>query len=279
MDPVTATVAAASLAAEFLNPLKTALELVPTGGRKSKAGRERRSQAYLNFQNAAHSAAVWPVWLGVLEGAIMNNELTFANSLPELSALRTDTSRLLSSLSEIRMIGNPESRQIAEEITMLLVELMESRVPASPPAGLRMQIVRAIYKRVAWDDAVKLVQNRFPAINGYSTRVKLLVDEGERARKAEKFNDCQAALRLWHKKFTMAARKDLGQGPKWWHRGKKPRTRRWQTWRPHEEWPGGWPPSTAERLISQARQEREARRLAPSDGKALDQPGSQGAAE
>jgi hypothetical protein len=77
-----------------------------------------------------------------------------------------------------------------------------------------------------------------------------------RRAQAERFDECQRALGAWHKKFILAARKDLGDGPRKWHIGKKPRTSRLQFWRSPDEWPGGWPPPAAGQLIEQARQER-----------------------
>jgi len=78
------------------------------------------------------------------------------------------------------------------------------------------------------------------------------------------------ALGGWHKKFTLAARKDLGLGRRIWHVGKKPRAAWWQIWRAPDEWPGGWPPPDAKQLIEQARRDREAR--AESSNATADEP-------
>jgi hypothetical protein len=43
--------------------------------------------------------------------------------MPDMAACRSATSGLLAALSEIRLVGNPEPRRLAEEIATLLVEL------------------------------------------------------------------------------------------------------------------------------------------------------------
>jgi hypothetical protein len=55
--------------------------------------------------------------------------------LPDLGAARDATAKLLAALSQIRLVGNPEPRRLAEEIVTLLVELMEQRIPGVPGAA------------------------------------------------------------------------------------------------------------------------------------------------
>lgn len=68
------------------------------------------------------------------------------------------------------------------------------------------------------------------------------------ARRAEhdRFRECQRALGDAHRRFTIAARADIGSGPRWWRR----RGPRW--WRV-DSWPGGWPGPDPERLIADRR--------------------------
>jgi hypothetical protein len=267
MEVVTAT-AATSLLGESVSALKAALDSVPSGGRKGQWHRDRRLHAYLAFQSAAHEASTWPVWLGVLEDAILAKQVTTAQVMTDLSASRSATSALLSALSEIRLVGNPEPRRLAEEITTLLVELMDARVRGKPPRTTRIELAERIGKKSlrTLDSTANMAAlvERIPGMSDRVDRVREFTDEEASEAKAARFNDCQMALGAWHKKFTLAARKDLGYGPRWWHLSKKPRTGWWQLWRPHEEWPGGWPPPDAEQLVGQARIEREKRNAAPS---------------
>ena len=263
MEPVTAS-AAASMLGESAGALKAALEAVPAGGQKRQWHRERRLRAYLAFQQAAHEASVWPVWLGLLEEAVFAKSVTVAQIMPDLSACRGATSALLAGLSEIRLIGNPEPRRLAEEIGTLLVELMESRIPGRPPRTIRGELTEKGFR--AWErkagPEVLAVLERIPGVPDRLEQARTLTDQEAREAQAARFNDCQLALSTWHKKFTLAARKDLGYGPRWWHVGKKPRAGWWQMWRPRGEWPGGWPPPDADQLVSQARMEREERSAA-----------------
>ncbi len=268
MEPVTTT-AAAKLLGESADALKATLEAVPTGGQKRAWHRERRLRAYLGFQRAAIEASTWPVWLGVLEQAILAKEVTTAQAMPDLSASRSAISALLAALSEIRLIGNPEPRKLAEEITTLLAELMEARVRGTLPRTIRAELaeragkwsIRALETNP--DIAARI--ERIPGMSDRVERVRAFSDQEAQEAKAAWFSDCQMALGAWHKKFTLAARKDLGYGSRWWHFGKKPRAGWWQLWRPHDEWPGGWPPPDADQLVSQARMQREETSAAQSE--------------
>jgi hypothetical protein len=147
MEVVTAT-AATALLRESVDTLKAALEAVPTGGQKRQWHRERRLRAYLAFQRAATEYSTWPVWLGVLEEAVLAKEVTTAQVMPDLSAFRPSLSALLGALSEIRLVGNPEPRKLAEEITTLLNEHMEARVRGRPPRTIRAELAERGFR--AW---------------------------------------------------------------------------------------------------------------------------------
>jgi hypothetical protein len=66
-------------------------------------------------------------------------------------------------------------------------------------------------------------------------------------RRARAFADCQQALGIAHRDFTLAVQRDLGYG-------RRLRRHRWQIWRPTSDWPGGCPGPDANQLIEQARQ-------------------------
>ena len=253
---VVAVGTAASVATESIDLLKSALGMVPADGGKHRAPRERRMEAYLDFQRAAHEASVWPGWLSVLEDILLRKQVTPDQVLPDMAAARQSTAALLSALSEIRMVGSPELRALAEEIVTLLVELMESRLPSIGKTGLRFQLSKRLYKLADQDKAREFVKERFPGLLDRYDETALQVNDDLRRARAARFNDTQLALGRWNRKFTLVARKDLGYGPRFWHVGKKPRKHRWQIWRPYDQWPGGWPPRDAKELVNQARQER-----------------------
>lgn len=223
-----------------------------------RAHRAERLDAYREFQRAAHEASTWPSWLGVLEQMARAKEIDSGQILPDLAAARDATAKLLAALSQIRLVGNPEPRRLAEEIVTLLVELMEQRIPGVPGSSIRFSAMKWLYERIDHEQGLKLIEGRFPGLAGVIADGKALIDEDVRSAQAERFEACQLALGGWHKKFTLAARKDLGLGRRIWQLGKKPRTAWWQIWRAPDEWPGGWPPPDAKQLIEQARRDREA---------------------
>jgi hypothetical protein len=262
---------AASLAAESIDILKSALGLMPADGGKHRVPRARRMEAYISFQRAAHEASVWPGWFGVLEEASFRKHVSPDQVMRDLAASRQATVALLAALSEIRMVGNPEPRRLAEEMVSLLVELMESRLPAVPTSRLRVQLARRIYRANGQKEARELLRERIPAVAGFFEDVDRMLDEDRREAQEARFNDCQLALGRWNRKFTLTARKDLGYGPRFWQRSSKPRTAPWQFWRLHDQWPGGWPPRDAKELVAEARKERldaqpESKALGPGAG-------------
>jgi hypothetical protein len=228
-------------------------------------------EAYLAFQRAAHEASVWPGWFGVLEEASFRKHVSPDQVMRDLAASRQATVALLAALSEIRMVGNPEPRRLAEEIVCLLVELMESRLPAVPMSRLRFRLARRIYRVSGQKEAREFLRERVPAVAGFIDDVDRMLDEDRRKAQETRFNDCQLALGRWNRKFTLAARKDLGYGPRFWQRSNKSRTASWQFWRLHDQWPGGWPPRDAKGIVAEASKERldaqsENKALALSEG-------------
>ena len=216
MDPVIIG-SGVSVLSESVDLLKAALDAMPAGGRTRRMQRSRRMEAYLTFQRAAHEASVWPAYLGVLEQIVRSKEATPDQLLPDLAAARNATSTLLAALSEIRMVGNPGPRRLAEEIMMLLVELMEARLPGIPERNLRLRLAKRIYKSTdheSHEKAMGIVRERWPQMAERFNGAATLVDDDLRKAKEERFNNCQLALGAWNKKFTLAARVDLGYGPR-----------------------------------------------------------------
>lgn len=254
MDPAFVGTAA-SLATESIDLLKSAIGVLPADGGNHQAPRAERMKAYIAFQRAAHEASVWPGWLGVLEQFSYTKGATTGQVLPDLAGSRDATVELLAVLGQIRLVGSPEPRRIAEEIVTLLVELMESRVPGVPNSSVRFQFGKWVYKK-ANREAIEMVRPRVPRLAAQWDEAAIQVDDELRKARQAQFRDCQLALGRWHRKFTLAARKDLGYGPRFWHFGKKPRRYPWQIWRPYDPWPGGWPPRDAKEIVADARRER-----------------------
>jgi hypothetical protein len=256
VDPV--IIGAVTMLRESADTLKSAAEAVPGVGAKRQWNRERRLRAYLVFQRAALDASTWPAWLTGLEESVVAKNAGAAQILPELAAARRAAADLLGALAEIRLVGNPEPRMLAEEIVTLLVELMEARLPPRPPATARVAIAKRIWAKTERSGGAEAAAERFPTLAGRVEEYRSLLDDDAHAVKAQRFNDCQLALGTWHKRFTIAARKDIGYGPRWCQFSRKPRTASWQWWR-REGWPGGWPPPDAAKLVAQAQEDRAAR--------------------
>lgn len=268
MDPAIATEAFTALA-ESAAALRAGLEAVPSGGRRRQRDSAQRLRAYLRFQEAAFAASIWPGWFSALEQAILAKRLAPADAWRDMSEARDSVSALLGALSEIRLVGNPELRQLAEEIVTLLVELMEARLPGRPD-GVMMAAAEKLYEK-SGAVSLKAIEDRFPKLAGKAAEARTLLDPDLRKEQETRFNNCLQALALWHKKYTLAARNDLGFGPRWWHVASAPRTHRWQVWRPYELWPGGWPPHSAAELIMRAQAEKndEAACEATKQGRAV----------
>ena len=255
--------ASAQLLAESLATLKAGIDLVPPGGRKRQGSKAERLHTYLRFENAAHAALMWPGWLTLAEQAVRAKEVTAAQVWADLARSRDAASELLATLSEVRMVGNPEPRRLAEEIATLLVELMDAKLPGTP-SSVRLKVAGGIYAR-AGRPAVEAARNRFPGLSETVDSLQAQVDPEVRQEAQRRFSDCQRALGLWHRKFVLACRDDLGYGSPWWQRGTRPRSGRWQIWRKPDLWPGGWPPPDAADLLEEARQEWKLRDLPAAD--------------
>jgi len=137
-----------SALAESAAAIKAALEAAPGGGERRRAHRAERLKAYGEFQRAAHEASTWPSWLGVLEQMARAKEVDSGQILPDLGLARDATAKLLAALSQIRLVGNPEPRRLAEEIVTLLVELMEQRIPGVPGSSFRFSAGKWLYEKV-----------------------------------------------------------------------------------------------------------------------------------
>jgi hypothetical protein len=257
MEPVSIAAAVGSLR-ESADMLKSAAEAVPGVGAKRQRNRERRLHAYLAFQRAALDAWTWPTWLTALQESVLAKKVTVSQIMPELAASRRATAELLAALAEIRLVGNPQPRKLAEEIVTLLVEMMEARLPPRPPASARVAVAKRVWARSERAGGIDAVVEKLPALARHVEGFRSLLDDEARAAKAQQLKDCQLALGTWHKKFTIAARKDIGYGPRWWEVSAKPRTASWQLWR-RVGWPGGWPPPEAAAMVKQAKAERAAR--------------------
>jgi hypothetical protein len=190
-----------------------AIGQVPPGRRRRRLNADRREQAYLRFQIAATDCAITAEFQLVLAEAVPSILLQVLNT-PGLIRETSQASRVfgsfLAALHEIRMVGNPQPRAIAEEVAALLGELYERAPRTRRPKRVRAQ-----------EDA--------------------------------RFLECQRTLGDAHRRFTLAARRDLGYGARWYRR----RGPRWWT-RSEHDWPGGWPGPDPLALI-QAEQERSTR--------------------
>ena len=135
---------------------------------------------------------------------------------------------------------------------------MEQRILGVPEHSIRIGAAKWLYGKIDHDRGLKLIEDRFPRASAFIAEGKTLIDDDVRKAQTQRFSDCLMALGAWNRMYTLAARKDLGYGPRRWQAGRKPRTGRWQLWRPCDEWPGGWPPPDADQLIEQARRDRQA---------------------
>ena len=157
-----------------------------------------------------------------LAGEVARDQFARTTVVGQFSAVH----EFLESLVEIRMIGSPKPRAMAEQITSLLGELF-----GSIPAGRPGKEVRGL--------------------PGFRSRDRAWL------KRQEYFEDCTRALGRAFKDFTVVARADLGRGNRWWQRGRRERTHFWQFWRA-PDWPGGWPGPDGRELVRQSRQSRGA---------------------
>jgi hypothetical protein len=267
VDAIVGSVTAKSVADEAAAVLKAVLGTVPPGGSRRLFSRRRRETAYLAFQSAALDMQVQTVWLGVAEEVILSKDLTTAQVWPAIIGFKAATSAILAALSEIRLVGRPGPRAVAEEIASLIGELHESRPASRGPQSLVREAVNHVGRRAAervfekadriaaddasTADAAAVMAERFPPLGRRIQEAKdALGWEQAQTAKSVGYADCQKALGSFHRKFTLAARKDLGYGPHFWQVSANARTWWWQVWRQPDQWPGGWPGPDAKELIA-----------------------------
>jgi len=220
MDPLSVAAGGAQVVDVATRGIRAAVgSSVEPGRRRRQLNRSERQGSYLRFQQAALTQLSWTVYVPALSEAVpspLMQMLHMRAVLTQLGTARADHAEFGGALLEIRMIGNPGPRAVAEEIASLVGELY-ARVP----------------------------RTRRP--------------KGIRAKEEERFAECMRALGDALRRFTLAARADLGNGPRWWQR-------HGPTWwrRRHGTWPGGWPGPDALELIESANLGRRS----PIDGSA-----------
>jgi hypothetical protein len=226
------------VAASAATILQTALALAPPG-RRRWSGRRERERAYLNFQRAALDVGTWAAYLPTME-LVASNKLAELLYMPavvrEASAARAALAGFVGSLVDVRLVGNPGPRRAAEEITALVAELF-----ATVPTGRPLPWQRAVVSEPNFQPAAAALR-RVPLLARGVQSVRKREDGWQRS--AQAFEDCQRALGIAHRDFTLAAQRDLGYGRRWW-----------RLWRPARAWPGGWPGPDAKQLIQQARRD------------------------
>jgi hypothetical protein len=201
----------------------------------------------LAFQRAAFDLATTASYLPSLESLTRNRiaDLLYTPAaLREVSQGRSSLGDFLGAHAEVRLLGNPEPRRLAEEITALVTELFATMPIGRPTLPERAAVT--VESRLRISAVVQHVPRLARAVESVRAR------EDAWHRKPEEFEDCLYSLGVAHRDFTLAARQDLGYG-------RPLRRRRWQLWRPRSDWPGGWPGPDAQRLIERDRKHRASR--------------------
>jgi hypothetical protein len=226
------------VAASAATIIQAALELAPPGRRRRWSGRGERERAYLAFQRAALDVGTWAAYLPTMELVAFNrlSELLYMPTVVrEVSASRGAVAGFVGTLVDVRLVGNPGPRKAAEEIAALVAELF-GRVPTGRPLPWQ----RAVVSRTESFQPAAAALRRIPLVGGEVRSVRKREDGWQQSTQA--FEDCQRALGIAHRDFTLAAQRDLGYGRRWW-----------QFWRPAGAWPGGWPGPDAKQLVERAR--------------------------
>ena len=105
--------------------------VVLAGRRRRRLRREERRAAYLRFEQASAEVTTRLAYLPALPKAIPSLLAEFVHTrilTDALDGMRAALAEFAVALREVRLVGNPEPRAEAEEITALLSELGE-RVP------------------------------------------------------------------------------------------------------------------------------------------------------
>lgn len=226
------------VAASAATIIQTALELVPPGRRRRWSGRHERKDAYLAFQRAALDVGTWAAYLPTLE-LVASNRLTELVYMPtvmrEIVATRDAVAEFVGTFVDVRLVGNPGPRRAAEDIAVLVAELF-----GTVPTGRPFSWQRPVISRSESFKPAATALRRTPLLAGAVRSVRKRENGWQRS--AQAFEDCQRALGIAHRDFSLAAQRDLGYGHRWW-----------QFWRPVGSWPSGWPGPDVRQLIEQAR--------------------------
>lgn len=245
MDAIVTPAAVTAVLGNSSALLKAAAGAVPPAQRRSHVNRDQRREAYVAFQRASLDAMTWAHQLLTLEAAV-TTRVQMIQMRPtlvrELNGARASAANLLGALSEVRMVGNPLPRKVAEEITALIGYLYET-VPTGRLAPHHRWAVAQADSR----PELAALMHRSAFLAG---RLKDLQEAETRWRqKAAEFAGCLRTLGLAQRDFVLSARDDLGLGRRWWQRSRIERQRRYQFWRP-VPWPGGWPGPDPQELIA-----------------------------
>jgi hypothetical protein len=185
----------------------------------------------------------WAAYLPTVE-LVTPNRLTELLYMPtvmrEIGATRGAVAEFVGTLAHVRLVGNPGPRRAAEDIAALVAELF-----GSVPTGRPLSWQRAVVSRSESFKPAAMALRLTPPLAGAVRSVR--ERENGWQRSAQAFEDCQRALGIAHRDFSLAAQRDLGYGRRWW-----------QFWRPAGAWPGGWPGPDAKQLIEQSRRNQSA---------------------
>lgn len=134
---------------------------VPPGKKDKGAKAATRGRAYLGFLVATGDLLTWFVELGAIALASRQWEpfsWRHTRTVMQLSAeARKSFSGYLAALSEIRLVGNPEPRAIAEEITAIVGQLFDCIPTERTAASRAAQLERA----AAWQLRLGELQKDF----------------------------------------------------------------------------------------------------------------------
>jgi hypothetical protein len=149
--PMTVSVGVvAGLVGEVAAGLKSAhglLTAVPPGKKDRGAKVAARQHAYLGFLAATGDVLTWTTQLAVIAQATQRWE-PFAwrhttTALHFAADARKSWSAFLTALAEFRLVGNPEPRALAEQMTVILGQLNDSMPIARDPAEQKRQIMQS----------------------------------------------------------------------------------------------------------------------------------------
>ncbi|WP_152546961.1 hypothetical protein [Amycolatopsis orientalis] len=127
--------------------LKTAravFAIMPPGPGKGAKGKDKRRDAYLGLLAATGDLITWHSHLGLIAMTMQRWEpfpwRHTTTAIHQVADARAAMSAYLAALSEVRLVGNPEPRAAAEEITAVLGELFDVLPTAKRAAERDTQI-------------------------------------------------------------------------------------------------------------------------------------------